>query len=180
MSDELTLPQGSSQQAQTVEKTGQSVAKVIDGVREFSPPTHEDERGSLCELYSDSWGFDDIPMVHAYAVTVRPNQVKGWACHQTQVDRYFFFSGAVKLVLYDARPESPTYKLVTEKTYSDINRALVSVPPGVFHAVECVGPQEGLLFNIPSHTYNYEKPDKIICPIDTPDIPYTFKNSTGH
>lgn len=177
---DIFLPQGAQSAEQTVEKDGKSVASTIDGVREFCPPTHEDDRGSLCELYSDSWGFDDIPMVHAYAVTVRPGRVKGWACHRTQIDRYFFFTGTVKLVLYDARKDSPTYQMISEKTYSDINRTLVSVPPGVFHAVEGLGQQDGLLFNIPSQCYNYETPDKITCPIDTPDIPYNFSKATGY
>lgn len=176
----LRIPKGARAQEQSVEASGTPVADVIYGVREYCPPTHVDERGSLCELYSDAWGFDELPMVHAYAVTVRPGKVKGWACHQTQVDRYFFFSGECKLVLYDAREDSPTFGLVTEKVYNETKRTLVSVPPGIFHAVEGVGPTDALLFNIPSHTYNYEQPDKIVCPLDTPDIPYTFEKSTGY
>lgn len=177
---QLFLPKGAAAQAQTVTSDGTSVAAVIDGVSEFSPPTHEDKRGSLCELYSDSWGFDDLPMVHAYAVTIRPGRVKGWALHRTQVDRYFFFGGTTKLVLFDARLDSPTSMMVTEKVYSEINRALVSVPPGIFHAVECVGQTDSLMFNIPSHAYDYDEPDKITCPLDSPDIPYKFTDATGY
>ena len=165
---------------QTVDETGKSVASSIDGVEVFYPVTHEDERGSLCEIYNQAWGFDDIPMVHAYAVTVRRGKVKGWACHSNQVDRYFFFAGTAKLVLFDARADSPTSGMVTEQTFSPIRRALVSAPPGVFHAVGNVGDDEVVLFNLPSKPYNYETPDKITLPIDSPDIPYRFDNLTGH
>ena len=156
------------------------MALVIHGVREYRPTTHEDDRGSLCELYSQSWNFDDIPMVHAYLVTVRPGRVKGWALHEDQVDRYFFACGSAKLVLYDARNGSPTYGLVTEKVYSESNRALVSVPPGIYHAVECVGSADALLFNIPSDPYNYEAPDKLTLPLENDVIPYSFAPRRGY
>ena len=167
-------------QPQTVTADGASVAPVIDGVREAHPTTHEDERGSLCEIYSDNWGFDDLPMVHAYLVTVRPGRVKGWAVHDNQVDRYFFCSGSTRLVLYDGREGSPTHGMVTSKVYSEVKRTLVSVPPGVFHAVECVGLTDSLLFNIPSAPYNYEKPDKRTLPLDNDLIPFRFTRATGY
>lgn len=149
-------------------------------MKEFFPSTHEDDRGSLCEIYNQRWCFDDLPMVHAYAVTVRQGKVKGWACHVNQVDRYFFLSGTAQMVLYDARPDSPTSGLVTENVYSPIRRALVSVPPGVFHAIANVGQDEVMLFNLPSERYNYESPDKVTAPIDSPDIPYRFEHLTGY
>lgn len=167
-------------QSPTVDAKGRSLAPVINGVREFSPTTHQDERGSLCEIYSDNWGFDDLPMVHSYLVTIRPGRVKGWAVHFNQVDRYFFCTGSTKLVLYDAREGSPTHGLVTEKVYSEINRTLVSVPIGVYHAVENVGATECLMFNIPSATYNYDEPDKKTLPLDNELIPYTFSDLRGY
>ena len=168
-----------TRQSQTVTPAGESCAPVIDGVKEFRPVTHEDERGSLCEIYAQAWNFDDIPLVHAYLVTVRPGMVKGWAVHEKQVDRYFFVSGASKLVLYDDRRESPTHGLVTEKTYSDINRALVSVPPGVFHAVECLGERESVLFVIPSEPYHYELPADRTTPEEKDLIPYPVGPKRG-
>ncbi len=165
---------------QSVDAEGRSLAPVIDGVTEFAPITHEDERGSLCEVYNRRWGFDDIPMVHAYVVTVRPGKVKGWACHRRQVDRYFFFSGTAKLVLFDARAASPTSGLVTQKVYSPIKRTLVSVPPGVFHAVQCIGQDEVVMFNLPSEPYDYETPDKVTLPLDSEEIPYRFTDATGY
>ena len=159
---------------QTVTSAGRAVAPTIDGVSERRAITHEDERGGLCEIYSDTWKLDDHPMVHAYLVTIRPGMVKGWACHLTQVDRYFFAAGSTKLVLFDARKDSPTSGMITERVYSPHLRALVSVPPGVFHAVANVGSVDGLLFNIPSESYNHAQPDKITVPIDSEDIPYSF------
>ena len=119
-------------------------------------------------------------MVHSYLVTVRPGKVKGWAVHGNQIDRYFFVSGSLKLVLFDSRISSPTNKMINELFFSELNRALVSIPPGVFHAVENVGLVDGLMFNIPSHPYNYTDPDKQILPLENDLIPYSFKLNRGY
>lgn len=165
---------------QTVTPEGKSVAPIIDGVKIHHPTTHQDERGTLCEIYSNSWQFDDVPMVHAYLVTVRPGKVKGWAIHHVQIDRYFFVSGTLKLVLYDAREDSPTRGMINELYCGELNRALVSVPPGIFHAVENVGTVDGLMFNIPSEPYHYEAPDKSLLPLENDVIPYSFAPNRGH
>ncbi|MEB3332681.1 MAG: dTDP-4-dehydrorhamnose 3,5-epimerase family protein [Synechococcaceae cyanobacterium] len=134
--------------------------------------THQDERGSLYETYSDAWTFDAIPMVHTYVVTIRPGQTKGWALHQQQTDRYCFLNGATKLVLFDARADSVTQGNLYVQVFSEINRHLVSVPPGIWHALENIGSSESQLFNFPSAAYNYSSPDKLILPLANSTIPY--------
>jgi dTDP-4-dehydrorhamnose 3,5-epimerase len=166
--------------AATVTPDGASLKPRIDGVRIHRAVTHEDDRGTLCEIYGAAWGFDDLPLVHAYLVTVRPGMVKGWAIHEEQVDRYFFVSGCSKLVLYDGRPHSPTHRLVTEDCFSEASRALVLVPPGVFHAVENIGQADSLLFNIPSRPYRHEDPDKHTLPLANDLIPYSFDKPRGY
>jgi dTDP-4-dehydrorhamnose 3,5-epimerase len=164
----------------TVTRDGLSLKPAIAGVLVRQSVTHEDDRGSLCEVYGAQWGFDDLPLVHAYMVTVRPGRVKGWAVHDEQVDRYFFVSGSTKLVLYDGRAESPTHGLVTVSYFSETNRSLVLVPPGVYHAVEAIGATDSLLFNIPSRPYVHDDPDKHTLPLDNDLIPYSFAPSRGY
>jgi len=86
----------------------------------------------------------------------------------------------VKLVLFDNRDASPTRGLVNELYFGEVNRALVSVPPGIYHAVENTGQTEALLFNLPSEAYIHEKPDKYTLPIVNDLIPYTFHNASGY
>ncbi len=179
MTDDVLIPKNTSRAIQSVDPSGRSLAPVIEGVKEHFPITQQDERGSLCEVYNRLWEFDDIPLVHAYVVTVRPGKVKGWACHLKQIDRYFFLSGTAKLVLYDGRRHSATSGLVTETVYSPMNRALVLVPPGIFHAVESVGGDEVVMFNIPGEPYNYENPDKLTLPLESEEIPYSFAPRRG-
>ena len=165
---------------QTVTPSGQRVAALIDGVLIRQAVTHQDDRGSLCEIYSQAMQFDDLPLVHAYLITVRPGKVKGWAIHDDQVDRYFFVQGSLKLVLCDNRPSSKTYQMINELYFSELNRSLVSVPPHIYHAVENVGSTDALMFSIPSDPYNYENPDKWTLPIDTDLIPYKFSSVRGY
>jgi dTDP-4-dehydrorhamnose 3,5-epimerase len=165
---------------QTVTADGRSVKPAIAGVAVRAAVTQQDERGTLCEIYSPAWGLDDLPLVYAYLVTVRPGRVKGWAVHERHVDRYFFAGGSLKLVLYDGRAESPTHGLVSELYFSDFNRSLVSVPPGVYHAVENVGSTEAMLFNLPSEPYDHAQPDKFILPLDNDLIPYSFERLRGY
>jgi dTDP-4-dehydrorhamnose 3,5-epimerase len=158
----------------TVTADGRSLKPLIDGLKMRPAVTHQDHRGTLCEIFDPRWGFDDIPLVHVYMITIRPGQVKGWAVHADQVDRYFFARGTLKLVLYDGRPNSPTHAMVNELYFSDFNRSLVSVPEGIFHAVENVGTDEGLMISVPSEPYQHDDPDKWLLPLENDLIPYKF------
>ena len=164
---------------QTVTPSGERTGQLIDGVRIHQQVTQQDDRGTLTELYSPFWRFDDIPLVFIYTVTVHPGKVKGWAVHYDQVDRYFFYQGTLKLVLYDDRPDSPTHKMINELYFSEVNRSLVEVPPHVYHAVHNVGENEGLLISFPSHPYNHEDPDKYTLPLKNDLISYQFTNGMG-
>jgi dTDP-4-dehydrorhamnose 3,5-epimerase len=163
-----------SKAKQTVSKDGKLIQELINGVEIYYPTTHQDDRGSLCEIFNRQWGFEAPETLHAYLVTVRPGRVKGWAVHDKQVDQYFFVSGTSKLVLFDSRSKSESHSMINELFFSELNRALVAVPPGVYHAVEAVGQIDSLLFNIPNQPYNYKDPDKYTVPLENDFIPYSF------
>jgi dTDP-4-dehydrorhamnose 3,5-epimerase len=165
---------------QTVRSDGSRVATLIDGVRIHQQVTQQDERGTLTEIYSPFWGFDQIPLVFLYTVTVRPSKTKGWAVHFDQIDRYFFYQGSIKLVLYDDRPESPTHRLINELYFSEMNRSLVLVPPHIYHAVQNVGTTDALLINLPSEPYHHDDPDKYTLPLNNDLIPYSFEQTAGY
>jgi dTDP-4-dehydrorhamnose 3,5-epimerase len=165
---------------QTVTKSGERIATRIDGVKIHQQVTQQDERGTLTEIYSPFWGFDEIPLVFLYTVTIRPGMAKGWAVHHDQVDRYFFWAGSIKLVLYDDRPDSPTYRMINELYFSEFNRSLVLVPPRIYHAVQNVGTTDGLMINLPSEPYHHEDPDKYTLPLNNDLIPYKFERTIGH
>jgi dTDP-4-dehydrorhamnose 3,5-epimerase len=158
--------------SQTVTPEGRRLAAEIDGVRIRSAVTQTDERGSLCEIYDDRWGFTEEPLVYVYSVIIPPGQKRGWVVHAEQDDRIFISKGAVKFVLYDARVGSPTHGLIQEIFSGEFDRTLLRIPAGVFHGVVNIGRLDVEFVNMPTRPYVHEQPDKYRLPQGTDAIPY--------
>lgn len=173
-SEPLARLAGARRDSQTVTPEGLRVEELIDGVRIRRATTQLDERGSVCEVYSPAWGFTDEPVVWLYETRIRPGQIKGWVLHLEQDDRLFFSTGDIKTVLYDARPSSPTSGRLNVRCFGDMNRALLRIPAGVYHALQNIGDCDAVFLNLPTQPYRHEEPDKYRLPLDTPEIPYTF------
>ena len=108
----------------------------IDGVQIYRRPTHADERGTACEIYDLRWGLTDEPLVYAYYVTIGPGQIKGWVLHRVQTNRVFVYDGVARIVLYDARTDSASFGRMKVFHFGSHDRALVFIPPGVYHALQ--------------------------------------------
>lgn len=87
-------------------------------------------------------------------MTIRPNHVKGWGVHYEQDDRIFLSQGSVKIVLYDDRPQPPTYRMINEIYMSEYRRGLIIFPHHVYHAIQNIGDKDALLLNMPTKPYN--------------------------
>lgn len=80
---------------------------MIDGVKVKKLKVIPDERGRLMEiLRRDDEIFKKFGQV--YATTAYPGVVKAWHYHKKQTDNFTCVSGAIRLALYDARPNSNT------------------------------------------------------------------------
>src|SRR3954454_19791551 len=112
---------------QTVTPDGQPVAPLIDGVRVQYAVTQADDRGTLCEILDPSRSVHPAPVVYVYQFTIRPGKVKGWPAHRLHDDRIFISQGTVRVVLYDSRPESPTFRMVNEIYRSEHQRSLMVI-----------------------------------------------------
>ena len=60
----------------------------------------------------------------------------------------------IKLVLYDMRKESPTYKQIQEVFIGEDNYCLVHIPPGIANAMTVVGSSYSLICNVASKPHN--------------------------
>ncbi len=156
----------------SVTSDGEPLQEPIVGVEVRRATTHADERGTLCEIFDLRWGFTDDPLVYAYHVTIRPGQVRGWVVHREQNDRLFAYAGVLRIVLYDARTESASFSRLNIFHLGDHDRALVSIPAGVYHAIQNVGDREAAFVNLPSEPYQHDDPDKYRLPLDNDVIPY--------
>ena len=156
----------------TVCADGRRLHEPIDGVSVRRAVTHADERGTLTEILDDRWGFTDDPIVYVYHVTIRPGQLRGWVVHRVQNDRLFAYAGALKIVLYDGRLDSSTYGRINVFHIGRHDPSLISIPAGVYHAVQNVGADEAAFVNLPSEPYLHEDPDKYRLPRENDVIPY--------
>jgi dTDP-4-dehydrorhamnose 3,5-epimerase len=149
------------------------VADEIDGVWVKHLSVIPDERGRLMEiLRADDEGFAKFGQV--YISTTYPDVVKAWHLHKVQEDNFACVRGMVKLVLYDARDDSPTKGTLTEYFIGDHDPKLVRVPAGVYHGWKCISEEESIVVNIPTEPYNREAPDEYRAAWNTPDIPYSW------
>ncbi|MEI7861428.1 MAG: dTDP-4-dehydrorhamnose 3,5-epimerase family protein [Planctomycetota bacterium] len=127
---------------------------------------HGDARGWLVEIYREDELAPQLHPVMAYVSQTEPGVVRGPHEHVDQTDLFAFMGpGDFELVLWDARPSSPTFGLQTRTVCGESNPCAVTIPPGVVHAYRNVSQVAGWVFNAPNRLYagpgKREKVDEI-------------------
>jgi dTDP-4-dehydrorhamnose 3,5-epimerase len=161
---------------QTVTKTGVRIETSIHGVQTFAPANHVDHRGRVFEIYPGHNDYWKDPVVYCYAFTVRHQQVKGWGLHQEKDDRYTLITGELLTVLFDARLDSPTHGMVQKVTLTPQGIRQLLIPTGVWHMNINIGESETHLINHPTQVYHHERPDRLLLPWNTPEIPVELRD----
>jgi len=151
---------------------------LIEGVRIKRLKMLPDERGCLMELLrSDDEFF--IAFGQVYMTTAYPGAVKAWHYHKHQHDHFAVVSGMAKVVLFDARPDSPTKGRLNEFFLGRRNPTLLQIPPMVYHGFKCVSQEETIIINCPTRPYNYLNPDEYRIPAHNNEIPYDWSRKDG-
>jgi len=104
-----------------------------------------DERGSIMHMIKNldnNFVFGEI-----YFSTSYPNVIKGWHEHTIQTQNYAVIKGMIKLVLYDNRVSSPTFKKLQEIFIGVKNYQLVTIPPGVVNGYKNISLEEVVVAN---------------------------------
>ncbi len=172
--------EGMSRDLQGITRDWQLLGQsLIDGVALKEVANVMSGYGVLTEIYRSDWGLDAMPVTQVFQSSLNPGGISGWHAHGETTDRLFVSTGTMRIVLYDSRRSSPTYKGVNEFRLGVQRPALVVIPPGVWHAVENTCATPSLLLNAVDVAYRYESPDHFRLPIDTPHIPYRFQNRPG-
>ena len=164
----------------TVDAEGRRLDVTIEGVvlRRLGP-IHVDHRGSLLEVLDTRDPFWRDPIAYAYRFTVLPARIKGWGMHELQCDRYLIVSGRLRVVLYDGRPDSPTFEELNQIHFAGEAPGSLSIPPGVWHADQNTGDTEVVIINFPTRAYDREKPDKYRIDPHAGVIPFDFELRDG-
>ena len=151
---------------------------MIEDVRVRKLRVIPDERGRLMEiLRCDDDLFERFGQ--AYMTTAYPGVTKAWHYHKIQSDNFACVKGMMKVVLYDARENSPTRGEINEFFIGEHNPMLIHIPPGVHHGFKCVSAEEAIVINLPTECYNYDDPDEYRVSPSDGEIPYDWSRKDG-
>ena len=112
---------------------------MIDGVIIKELVTHSDERGFFREIIRVTDDFFKKGFGQLSHSLVYPGVIKAWHAHKFQEQWNYVVVGLLKVVLYDLRPDSPTFREKTEFFAGDNQLAQVYYfPAGVLHGYKCI------------------------------------------
>jgi len=151
---------------------------MIEGVKLKDLKVIPDERGRLMEiLRADDELFEKLGQV--YMTTAYPGVVKAWHYHKLQTDNMAVIRGMMKIVIYDARKDSPTYGEVNEFFLGEHNFKLIQIPKMIYHGFKCISQEEAIVINIPTEVYDYKNPDEYRVDPYENAIPYDWRLKEG-
>ena len=151
---------------------------MIEGAKVKKLKVIPDERGRLMEmLRADDEFF--VKFGQVYMTTAYPGVVKGWHYHKIQTDNLVIVKGMMKIVLYDGREDSKTYKEINEFFLGEYNPSILHIPAGVLHGFKCISETEAMCINIPTEMYDYTKPDEYREEPHSSKIPYDWNRKDG-
>jgi dTDP-4-dehydrorhamnose 3,5-epimerase len=135
--------------------------------------THCDDRGYLREILRD----DDQLMRRFGQTTITktyPGVIKAFHWHQEQDDLWYVADGMARIVLYDRRPDSPTYGQTQVIYAGEDNPVLVLIPAGIAHGYQVLGSKPVLLIYHTTRSYNPSDPDEERIPYNDPSIGFDW------
>ena len=167
------------QDKSTVSIDGTPKQQLIDGVVIRHAITQTDERGTLWRFLTRPGTFIPRPLSTSTSLRSGLGKVRGWHVHHLHDDRIFISLGTLKVVLYDDRPDSPTYQMINKVYRTELDRTIMIIPKYVFHAHQNVGTTDALLVSMPTRAYNHEDPDVFRLPVNNDYISYRFEERIG-
>lgn len=166
--------EGARKDGQLVTSDWEFLLGEIDGVQLREVRHVPRDHGVITEMYRSEWDPTGLPVTHSYQSRLFPGAIGAWSCHAKSIDRLFVNQGHMKVVLFDGREDSPTYRHIREVHCGDVRPTFVVVPVGVWHGVQNLGTGDALMVNFPTLAYDYADPDHYRLPWDTAEIPYVW------
>ena len=126
----------------------------IAGVEIRPLKKYHDQRGWLLELFRMDELAPQIRPVMAYVSETLPGVARGPHEHVEQIDYFCFFGPAkFEVILWDNRPNSPTYWNRQTVLAGEEKPCVVIVPQGVVHAYRNIGEKPGWVINCANRLY---------------------------
>ncbi len=131
-----------------------SVAAQIGGVICRRLTVYQDRRGWLAEIYRQDELAEEHWPVMAYISVTQPGVARGPHAHERQTDLFCFPGpGDFRVVLWDQRPDSPSYGVRQEFHLGENCPGVLIVPPGVVHGYRNLSNRPGVVFNGANRLY---------------------------
>jgi len=165
---------GAVADSQSVTHDWDSLQELIAGVQTKEVKNVVKENGYLTEIWREDWPLEEARVGQVFQVLITPGGISAWHVHREATDRLFVNHGLLKIVLYDARPESATKGRINVFRCGSVRPMLIVVPAGVWHGVQNISAAPALLLNLPDRPYRYAAPDHWRLPSNTDRIPYSF------
>lgn len=173
--DDGWLLPGAVKDTQSVDASWEPVGTgLIDGVVVRDVRHVPSRRAVLTEVLRRDWFDAPVEVDHVFQVTIEPGGVSAWHAHGSTVDRIFVTSGMLQVVLYDARPGSPTMGQLNRFYAGESRPMLIVVPARVWHGVGNHGRRPATVLNLPDRAYAYADPDHWRLPPNSPEVPFSF------
>ena len=132
---------------------------MINDVRIKKVETYPDDRGYFREVIKE--GEEVFAEVKQTSVTVTYSAViKAFHWHRHQEDIWYVASGMARIVLYDQREDSSTYKETQVIVAGEDNSLVVRIPIGVVHGYQVLGQKPVMLFYHTTKAYDPSHPDE--------------------
>ena len=149
---------------------------MIEGVKIIALKQIVDERGKIMHMMKSS---DDHfkKFGEIYFSCAWPGTIKAWHIHKSMTINNAVISGNAKLVMYDLREKSSTYRELQEIFLGESNYVLVQMPPGIANGYKAYGDKMVILANCATEPHD---PNEIIRinPF-TDKIPYIWDLNHG-
>lgn len=134
--------------------------KPIDGVCIKKLNRIPDERGAIYHmLRKDDAIFEKFGEI--YFSKVYPGVIKGWHLHKKMTLNYAIVLGAIKLVLYDDRKDSPTKGNLLEIFTGDKNYLLIKIPPFVWNGFKGIDNKASIVANCATLPHEKEEIERL-------------------
>ena len=147
------------------------IGNYIEGIQISPLKKHVDERGMLFHMMRKDFDiFKEFGEV--YFSFTNPGIIKGWKKHLKMTQNFAVPIGEIKLVLFDGRKSSKSYRKINELKLSPENYQLVTIPPNIWYSFQATSKIPGMIANCtniphdPEETHSKE--------LDSPEIPYNW------
>ncbi|MCP4265475.1 MAG: dTDP-4-dehydrorhamnose 3,5-epimerase [Candidatus Brocadiaceae bacterium] len=105
-----------------------------------------DERGKVMHmLRCNDPHFEQFGEI--YFATAYPGVIKGWHEHTKQTQNYAVIQGMIKLVMYDNREDSSTYRELMEIVTGEDLYQLIRIPTGIINGYKTIGEKTAIVAN---------------------------------